>query len=42
MNEMAAGAEYINTAVIEVQDITHRNKDSIDVLVMAVSRFKVN
>jgi methyl-accepting chemotaxis protein len=41
MNEMAAGADQINTAVIEVNSISVKNKDSIEVLVKEVSKFKV-
>jgi methyl-accepting chemotaxis protein len=41
MSEMNRGAEDINAAVSSVQTITERNKNSIAVLVDAVSRFKV-
>jgi methyl-accepting chemotaxis protein len=41
MNEMASGANQINVAVNRVNDISGQNKDSIDVLVREVSRFKV-
>ncbi|MDR1411553.1 MAG: methyl-accepting chemotaxis protein [Spirochaetaceae bacterium] len=41
MNEMAAGADEINTAVNEVNTISGENKQSIDVLVQEVSKFKV-
>jgi methyl-accepting chemotaxis protein len=41
MNEMAAGADQINTAVNEVNDLTVKNKNSINMLVEEVSRFKV-
>ncbi|MCL2880537.1 MAG: methyl-accepting chemotaxis protein, partial [Treponema sp.] len=41
MNEMAAGADQINKAVIEVNEISVKNKESIDLLVREVSRFKV-
>jgi methyl-accepting chemotaxis protein len=41
MNEMAAGAEQINSAANEVNNISNRNKENIDVLVKEVSRFKV-
>ncbi|MCL2440713.1 MAG: methyl-accepting chemotaxis protein [Treponema sp.] len=41
MSEMASGANQINSAVIQVREITEKNKQSIDTLVKAVSRFKV-
>jgi methyl-accepting chemotaxis protein len=41
MNEMATGADQINVAVTRVNEISGNNKDSIDVLVKEVSRFKV-
>jgi methyl-accepting chemotaxis protein len=41
MNEMAIGANEINTAVTCVNEISGQNKESIDALVEEVSRFKV-
>jgi len=41
MNEMASGADQINAAVTQVNDISARNKESIDLLVKEVSKFKV-
>ncbi|MDR0688892.1 MAG: methyl-accepting chemotaxis protein, partial [Spirochaetaceae bacterium] len=41
MNEMATGAEQINVAVTRVNEISETNKESIDVLVREVGRFKV-
>jgi methyl-accepting chemotaxis protein len=41
MNEMALGADQINTAVNQVNDLTGKNRESIDLLVREVSRFKV-
>jgi methyl-accepting chemotaxis protein len=41
MNEMAGGTDQINTAVLTVNDITMKNKDNIDSLVMEISKFKV-
>ena len=41
MNEMAAGAEQINTSVNKVNEISVKNKESIDHLVKEVSLFKV-
>ncbi|MDR0442680.1 MAG: methyl-accepting chemotaxis protein [Treponema sp.] len=41
MNEMAKGADQINVAVTRVNEISAKNKDSIDHLVREVSRFKV-
>ena len=41
MGEMATGAEQINTAVTQVSEISAKNKESIDILVREVSRFKV-
>lgn len=41
MNEMAVGAVEINNAVQEVNEITQRNKQSIEVLANEVRKFKV-
>jgi methyl-accepting chemotaxis protein len=41
MTEMAIGADEINVAVNRVNTISVENKDSIDILVREVSRFKV-
>jgi methyl-accepting chemotaxis protein len=41
MNEMAAGAEQINIAVNQVNDISGKNRDGINTLMREVSRFKV-
>jgi len=41
MNEMATGAEQINIAVNRVNEISAKNRENIDALVMEVSRFKV-
>jgi methyl-accepting chemotaxis protein len=41
MNEMATGADQINIAVNQVNDISGKNKENIDILVKEVSRFKV-
>jgi methyl-accepting chemotaxis protein len=41
MNEMATGADQINVAVTRVNEISGNNKESINVLVKEVSRFKV-
>jgi methyl-accepting chemotaxis protein len=41
MNEMATGADQINVAVTRVNTISGENKESIDVLVHEVSKFKV-
>jgi methyl-accepting chemotaxis protein len=41
MNEMASGADQINTAVTQVNGISGTNKESIDILVREVSKFKV-
>jgi methyl-accepting chemotaxis protein len=42
MNEMAAGADHINDAVTRVNAISGENKDSIEVLVQEVSKFKLD
>ena len=42
MNEMASGAVQINNAVQEVNEITQKNKQSIESLAEEVSKFKVN
>jgi methyl-accepting chemotaxis protein len=41
INEMAAGADQINTAVIRVNEINNRNKKNIDLLVREAAMFKV-
>jgi methyl-accepting chemotaxis protein len=41
MNEMATGADQINVAVNRVNTISGENKESIDVLVREVAKFKV-
>ncbi|MDR0628511.1 MAG: methyl-accepting chemotaxis protein [Treponema sp.] len=41
MNEMATGADQINVAVNRVNTISGENKESIDVLVREVSKFKI-
>jgi methyl-accepting chemotaxis protein len=41
MSEMASGAEQINVAVNSVNDLSHKNKESIDILIKEVSHFKV-
>jgi methyl-accepting chemotaxis protein len=42
MQEMASGAEQIDTAVHKVNDISIENKEQIDRLILEVSRFKVD
>jgi methyl-accepting chemotaxis protein len=41
MNEMAQGADQINIAVNQVNEITIKNREGIDSLMREVSRFKV-
>ena len=41
MNEMASGAVQINNAVQEVNEITQKNKQSIENLAAEVEKFKV-
>jgi len=41
MNEMATGADEINTAIHHVNEISNKNRESIDTLIREVSRFKV-
>jgi methyl-accepting chemotaxis protein len=41
MNEMATGADQINVAVNQVNMISGKNKENIDILVKEVSKFKV-
>ena len=40
MNEMSEGANRVNVAVNNVNDISRKNRDAIDVLLKEVSRFK--
>jgi methyl-accepting chemotaxis protein len=42
MNEMASGANQINVAVNEVNTLSAQNRESIDLLIKEVSRFKVD
>jgi methyl-accepting chemotaxis protein len=41
MNEMATGAEHINLAVNHVNEITKKNRDTVNMLMKEVERFKV-
>ena len=41
MNEMASGAVQINNAIQEVNEITQKNKQSIESLAQEVAKFKV-
>jgi methyl-accepting chemotaxis protein len=41
MNEMAQGADQINIAVNQVNEITIQNREGIEKLMREVSRFKV-
>ncbi|MDR2576065.1 MAG: methyl-accepting chemotaxis protein [Treponema sp.] len=41
VNEMASGADQVNIAVHNVNDISTKNRQSIDALIQEVSRFKV-
>ncbi|MDR1655646.1 MAG: methyl-accepting chemotaxis protein, partial [Treponema sp.] len=41
MNEMAAGADQINAAVSQVNTISGENKESIDILMQEVAKFKI-
>jgi len=41
MNEMAMGAEQINIAVNRVNEISIKNRDAINSLLMEVARYKV-
>ncbi|MDR3334449.1 MAG: methyl-accepting chemotaxis protein, partial [Treponema sp.] len=41
MNEIAEGMKQINTAVTRIQEISQENKQSIEVLVREITRFKI-
>ena len=41
MNEMASGVDQINIAVNQVNDISGKNREGIDILIREVSQFKV-
>jgi methyl-accepting chemotaxis protein len=41
MNEMASGADQINIAIHNVNEMTQKNREAIDTLIREVSRFKV-
>jgi methyl-accepting chemotaxis protein len=38
---MASGADQINIAVHNVNEMTNKNREAIDALIQEVSRFKV-
>ena len=42
MNEMATGADQINSAVNRVNELSGKNRESIQALLLEVSRFKVD
>ncbi|MCL2592000.1 MAG: methyl-accepting chemotaxis protein [Defluviitaleaceae bacterium] len=42
MSEMALGVEEINTAVNQINDLSSKNRENIDLLMKEVSRFKVD
>jgi len=42
MNEMSTGADQVNSAVDNVNEMTKKNREAIDSLIKEVSRFKVN
>ena len=42
MNEMASGADQVNIAVNQVNEISLKNRESIETLMREVSRFKVD
>jgi methyl-accepting chemotaxis protein len=41
MNEMASGADQINVAVNNINEMTNRNREGIKTLMREVLRFKV-
>ena len=41
MNEMASGAEQINVAVHQINELSVKNRENVDFLMQEVSRFKV-
>jgi len=41
MNEMAAGTDQINDAITRVNELSGKNRESIQALLTEVSRFKV-
>jgi methyl-accepting chemotaxis protein len=41
MNEMALGADQVNIAVHNVNDMTQKNREAIEGLLKEVSKFKV-
>jgi methyl-accepting chemotaxis protein len=42
MNEMASGADQVNVAVHNVNEMTNKNREAIDDLMREVSKFKVD
>ena len=41
MDEMSAGAIQINNAVVEVNDLVQKNKESIEILANKVKEFTI-
>ena len=41
MNEMVSGADQVNTAVNNINEIATKNQEGIDTLTREVSRFKI-
>ena len=41
MDEMATGAVQINNAVVDVNELVQKNRDSIEMLAAMVKKFKV-
>jgi methyl-accepting chemotaxis protein len=42
MNEMASGAEQINVAVHNVNELSHKTREDVGILMREISRFKVD
>ena len=42
MNEMASGADEINTAINHINDLSRQNQRHMDTLIGEISRFKVD
>jgi methyl-accepting chemotaxis protein len=41
MNEMVTGADQVNIAIHNINDMTNKNREGINTLMREVSRFKV-
>ena len=41
MNEMATGVDQVNIAVTNINDLTNKNRETADLLMIEVAKFKI-